>query len=119
MTEYGAKVSKPGFDVKTALEKELGFSSLLNSLKISAEGTGVTENAGVVDADANVIVHGLGYKPTVLVFWKDDAGKWYFHTYLEGLLGNLTKVWVDTQNLYVLCSAAGMTFKYFIFVEEQ
>ncbi len=122
MTEYGTKVSKTGFDVKTALEKELGFSSLLNSPKIFAEGTGVTENAGMVDEDANVIAHSLGYKPAVLVFWKDDpvdGNNWYFNCYREGFAGALTKIWVDTQNLYVLCSAADRTFKYFIFVEEQ
>jgi len=37
---HGIKVSRPGFDVKTAAPNELSFSSAYKTLKVASSGTG-------------------------------------------------------------------------------
>ncbi len=67
--DYGARISKPGFDVKTANPEELAFSSKYGTLKISARGSGTLTNA----ARTVTIPHGLGYVPFFLVHTQPDA----------------------------------------------
>ena len=52
--EYGIKVSKPGFDVKTTADKNLVMGSHLNTLKTAGSGD---------LAAGNTVAHGLGYVP--------------------------------------------------------
>lgn len=61
--DYGLKIAKPGFDVKTATESQLLFTTRKNYLKILAEGQ-VNTTAGVVYQ----IAHGLGYAPQAIGF---------------------------------------------------
>jgi len=62
------KVSQPGFDVKTATNQQLAFSSQFNTLKIIQTGT-VTLNKAANSTDAfTSVTHGLGYRPVVLCF---------------------------------------------------
>jgi len=63
MAKYGLKISRSGFDVKTALDDKLSFSSEYKGLRIAQEGR-VSLTAG---ANHIVIDHNLGYKPFSIV----------------------------------------------------
>ena len=63
MAKYGLKISRAGFDVKTAPDDKLSFSSEYKGLRIAQEGQ-VSLTAG---ANHIVIDHNLGYKPFSIV----------------------------------------------------
>ena len=75
MGNYGAKISKPGFDIVTCAVKDQVFNSSANSLKIWMSGSiniSVTEwtgfgGTGIGDVD---IAHNLGYPPFYLCYFK-------------------------------------------------
>lgn len=70
--DYGIKISKPGFDVKTANDKDLVFSSKFDTFKVAASGTGsFTANGALQIAE---IAHSLGYTPAFFVFSEVHAG---------------------------------------------
>ena len=70
MADYGAKVSKEGFDVVTTADKNLSLKSGINIFKVKADGS------GTVNASTTVTVaHGLGVIPFFLAFMEDTAGK--------------------------------------------
>lgn len=68
MADYGLKISKDGFDVTTADEKDLAFSSTFNTYKVYATGTGTLTPADQWSTDTAEIAHNLDYKPAFLVF---------------------------------------------------
>ena len=71
MTNYGIKISKQGFDVKTAGENELIFKSDYPALKIQGQGTGsktFTNNEGTQLLQE----HDLGYIPFTNI-WVDTG----------------------------------------------
>ncbi len=60
---YGIKVSRSGFDVKTARPNELAFSSAYKTLKVHSFGSGsITDSSRIV-----TIPHNLGYVPIFMV----------------------------------------------------
>lgn len=61
--DFGLKIAKPGFDVKTATEEQLLFTTRKNYLKILAEGQ-INTTGGVVYS----INHSLGYAPQAIAF---------------------------------------------------
>lgn len=63
MANYGIKISKPGFDVKTASIKELVLFSQAESPKVFHKGWETT----------NDFTHNLGYKPLCLAFDSDSV----------------------------------------------
>ena len=64
MTDYGIKISKPGFDVKTAGFGDLIFHSDYPVLKIKSQGTGqITYTHDGAGNDILVETHDLGYEP--------------------------------------------------------
>ncbi|MCR4306244.1 MAG: hypothetical protein NUV73_04135 [Candidatus Daviesbacteria bacterium] len=70
--DYGMKVSKPGFDVKTAADKDLVFSSKFDTFKVHSTGIGsFTANGALQTA---TIAHTLGYLPAFFVFSEVHAG---------------------------------------------
>lgn len=70
MGDYGAKVAKQNYDVRTALDKNLVLKSDINIFKVSADGS------GTVNASSSVTVaHGFSYIPYFLVFIEDTSGK--------------------------------------------
>ncbi len=74
MATYGAKVSRQGFDVDTASDKQLAFSSEFPLLPIEAEGQfSVTADTSY---DQAIYTHNLGYAP-VFFFWYETGGKLY------------------------------------------
>ncbi len=69
---YGIKISKPGYDVKTADLKDLVLSSEKNLFKIKN-----TANFSLVVSGGTgqtIINHNLGYAPTVLVYMETKPG---------------------------------------------
>ncbi|MCR4306242.1 MAG: hypothetical protein NUV73_04125 [Candidatus Daviesbacteria bacterium] len=70
MGNYGAKVSKEGFDVKTAADKDLVLKSTINIFKVSDDNAGT-----IVASGTHTTAHGLGVVPFFLAFMEDTAGK--------------------------------------------
>jgi len=75
MKEYGVKISKPGFDVKTALENELNFYSKYPLLKIHSSGSGT--NTFTDEGTIELSVHSLGYRPFYAVWIDTHDGNGY------------------------------------------
>ncbi len=63
MVDYGIKISKPGYDVKTAATKDLIVFSQAESPKVFHKGWHTTSN----------YTHDLGYKPLCLAFQSDST----------------------------------------------
>lgn len=70
MADYGIKVSKDGFDVQTAADKNLSLKSGINIFKVSEDGSGTVAASGTV-----TVAHGLGIIPFFLAFMEDTSGK--------------------------------------------
>lgn len=83
MTRYGFKVSKQGFDARTASGKDLVADSDDNSPKIILEGSGQVVNSSpyfTVPIGKTVIPHNLGYVPSYDLFFKPSGtNKWHPH----------------------------------------
>ena len=90
---YGAKVSRKGFDVNTASDKQLAFSSQWPLLPIDAEGTKVVTKD--TPYDESLYTHGLGYVP-VFMYWYEVGGKRY--PISDFLYFN---IWADDTELYI------------------
>jgi len=67
---YGFKISKPGFDVKTATGKDLIMSSEYTTLQINQVSVG-SHN---FDSSVLTISHGLGYVPQFYFYVRDIQG---------------------------------------------
>ena len=70
MGDFGIKVSKEGFDVKTAANKDLSLKSGINIFKVSDDNSGTLAASGTLTT-----AHGLGIIPFFLVFMEDTSGK--------------------------------------------
>ena len=68
MADWGIKVSRTGYDVKTATEDQLLMTSQNNSLKIDAVSLDT-----VADGGSNDVAHGLSYIPVFLAFGEKPA----------------------------------------------
>lgn len=107
--DYGIKISKPGYDVKTADKKDLILDSELNSLKIWMTGSvniSVSQANGGAGTGSADVAHNLGYAPFYLVYFKiKDANKLWFQGSLdeslvdEGDFAN-TEVYSNSTNLH-------------------
>ena len=70
MADYGIKISQSGFDVGTAADKNLIFTSKASSLKITTEGSvsiSVGTTGGVLTVGTSV-AHSLSYSPAFIGF---------------------------------------------------
>lgn len=137
---FGMKISKAGYDVKTATDTNLIMSSAYNMFKIVATGSG-TLTAGAAGTSAYTdVTHGLGVKPVVIAFgYPPDTSQFWgagyaaqFPVIYYGLTGGLyawdafMHVQVTTTNARFAitrssgssASAAGTwTYQYYIMVE--
>ena len=135
MGDYGIKISKPGYAIKTTEIKNQVFNSSANSLKIWMAGSvniSVSEKTpyegtGIGDAD---IAHNLGYAPFYLCYFKiKHASKLWlqdsldtsmlYTNYITGTAySNSTNlhlhVWVNGDNLAAF-TAVGY---YLIFIDK-
>lgn len=84
MANYGFKVSKEGFDVKTAAIKDLIITSSANQYKIHMKGT-VTFTSSFQRISVN---HNLSYTPGYIAFYKSNSQSYYRWiadtTYIDG-----------------------------------
>ena len=94
---YGAKVSRQGFDVKTASDKQLAFSSEWPLLPIEAEGVFKVTND--MTQPVTIYNHGLGYPPVFSVYYTSDfyESGWYEQSPVTFRTG--TECGVDSDNL--------------------
>jgi len=99
MTDYGIKVSQPGYDVKTATPSQLVFSSKYQTLKIHSQGSGTVTHSGGRIATIN---HNLGYIPQFLVHLSLPSQATYYIAPINspGLKGEVF-AYADASNLYV------------------
>ena len=67
MADYGMKVSKDGYDVKTASVKDLVMTSKANQWKIHLTGT-------VTGTTSQNVAHVLGYTPSYLIIDYHSSG---------------------------------------------
>lgn len=116
MGSYGIKISRPGFDVRTAAPHELAFSSKYKTLKIHDTGSGtLTHSSRTV-----TIPHGLGYVPFFLVHTQldpaialasevGDSSDYFISPFRIGSAIDIYEAenthdiiaWADSTNLYV------------------
>ena len=74
MSEFGIKIAQPGFDVRSAAERNLSLYTKYPIDKIAFDEDGVLD-VGILDIFAfKTIEHNLGYKPRVLVYIQNDVG---------------------------------------------
>lgn len=105
----GTKVSRQGFDVGVASDKQLAFSSEWPLLPIEAEGT---YNIASGSQTYTVYNHGLGYVP-VFMCWEESGGQ------LEMMDASFRNVYADTNNLvFDGWSPSAFTLHYKIFRRE-
>lgn len=130
--DYGIKVSKPGYDVKTTADENLVFSSKFDTFRVFATGTGsFTAN---LSTQTNTVTHSLGYQPAFFVysevhagFGNPSTGDFYMmpHSPPASIGGSLVTdtiiVAADTTKLYirlgslVVANTKVINYKYVIF----
>lgn len=92
------KIAKPGFDAKTAADKDLVFSSELNTFKVAAVGNTST-----------TYTHGLGYTPAFFESMDFGGGKW-------GMVGQFyLGMCFATSTVF---NGDGDNFKYYLFHQQ-
>lgn len=77
MSDWGFKVSKPGYDASTATDQQLTLSSKLNSIKQLY--TGVIQVTGTAEDTVtwiSVNAGQLGFAPQWIAYCEDGLGNW-------------------------------------------
>jgi len=99
MADYGIKISRPGYDVKSTGILNQVFNSEKNTLKLDIEGFFSSTASGARNVDVN---HGYSYAPGYLAWYEiNSSGKWfpvYTKDYETGKDG-LVWVWADTTKV--------------------
>jgi len=123
MSDFGIKISQPGYDVKTAAKERLVFSSQYDTFKLFKSGSGsqaVPASVGTTSGKAIVtIAHDLSYTPAFICFTStpysaDDQMSPYAYKGV-GSLHNIAKYYVDTSNLYIILYNAINSIKTFYY----
>lgn len=104
--DYGFKVSKPGYDVKTATPEQLVFSSKYPTLRVQQRGSGTITHTG---GRTHTIAHNLGYVPMFSVIGNFLGASYYsnFPFYRNNSTLFITRpdtyglAWADSTNLYI------------------
>jgi len=129
MRNFGVKISKDGFDVKTATQSQLSMSSKFDSLKVKQKvTTQVTILNGVTDV-THTFAHGLSYVPAFACFVSEVGADAYFAIpwYDPGILifAQILDIdtWIDGTNLSVRLQGFGggnetLDLRYFIFYNQ-
>lgn len=99
--DYGFRISKPGFDVKTCADVDCIISSSFFTKLVHKKGTDTTETVN----------HGLSYIPSFFGFMKPNGASFL------ALANDLVSV--DTSNLYDNILTAGDVFYYVIFKNKS
>lgn len=105
--DYGMKVSRPGYDVKTAEPYELAFSSKYQTLKVHSQHSGqIYDSTG----RTAIISHGLGYVPMFFVhgnpYW-ETSGRYFLAPFVE----NGTILWPGQSHFYAYADSSNIYIK--------
>lgn len=130
MGDYGAKVSQPGYDVLTATDKQLVFSSKFNTFRVFMNGTGSVNLNGSTPQTFEV-THGLGYVPAFMVLseihtdFGGSAGNMYTVPFMSPIGGDVGIIpYADATKLYVRYGANhspgafSINLRYFIYYNK-
>jgi len=98
-SDYGFRISKPGFDVKTCADKDCTLSSSFFNQIIHKKGI----------TTSDTIAHNLGYVPNFLKYTRYSGGDYIF---FDGLMGSMTTTELNTTVL------PGETAYYIIFKDK-
>jgi hypothetical protein len=119
MADVGIKISKDGYDIKTATILQQSFNSEKNCLKIAAEGSSSYTGTG----GSITIAHGLSYIPAWLVWYEvDNSGKWFPQYVTEDVSGKqvLVNPYTDSTNFVAnitMDSSATVLVYYVLFID--
>jgi len=72
MSDYGIKISKAGYDVKTADPENLIMTSEANQYKIHLSGS-----LSYTSTETQTVTHNLAYTPAYIAFIKKSANSYY------------------------------------------
>lgn len=130
MTDFGMKVSKAGFEVRSATPTQLSMSSKYDAMKVKTSvTTTLTINLGVGDV-THTIAHGVaGYVPAFACFaGKQSAGSYFALPWYDPGFFYFSQItdlecWIDGTNLSVRMQGFGaaaetINFKYYIFFNQ-
>lgn len=97
MADYGIRVSRSGYDVDTASDKELALSSEWPLLPLEAEG--VFEVNNTLSQPVTIYNHNLGYAPVFKVYYTSAFydSDWFYNAATISAIGTTCRV--DTNNL--------------------
>jgi hypothetical protein len=101
MGDYGFRVAKAGFDVKTATPDQLAMTSAYLSEKVALYGNSSLTVTAPATSAILTIAHNLGYVPQVKVY------EFFYDRYAPFIMGDTTAlfhsvdVWADTTNLKI------------------
>jgi hypothetical protein len=117
---YGMKISYPGYDVLTATEAQLYFTTRKREYKIIAQGK-ITTTAGVVYN----IAHGLSYKPCARAFFKSISSvkRYKIPRFIPGEIQDPDadttngQIEVDATNVKIMTTDACEVY-YYIYIDE-
>lgn len=122
MGDYGFKVSKPGFDVESAADKDLVYSSKWGTFTVFATG-GTTLSYTTGSANTVTIAHNLGYRPAFAVYSEVPftTGFVLLPRVIPGATDRTAIPYCDSTNLYIRygpsfhTSNGSFDYKYFIY----
>ena len=116
MADYGIKISKEGYDVLTATEQQLAFTSKYPVLK--AKLYGLATASGFVSP--LTIAHGLSYRPAFFAYAKGSTFRFKLPRFYLGsdpVGGGISgHCYSDTTNVYIFATN-GIEIYYYIFVD--
>ena len=114
MANYGMKVSLPGYDVTSDLDRYMSLSSKANIFKVFASGT-----SSVTSGDTLEITHSLGYIPNFLVYIETDGSTNQMQIVSASLITNAAQAYADTNKLYVYNYGASTRDVYYYIMYDQ
>ena|SRR3990172_4636542 len=107
MARYGLKVSKPGYDVKTAADENLLLTTELPNYKVYSSGTFSLTTNGSGEGTA-FITHDLGYAPLNVITIQNSVGGNYRRLNTFFIADQLTYTYtIGTSNIEIRSSTLG------------
>jgi len=117
-SDFGIKISKDGFDVKTANILQQTFNSEKNTLKIVTDG----EDSSTANGSRTLtIAHGLSVTPAYFVFYEvNNDGNWFSNFTESHLSGAIVEARTNDTNLIIditTTSSQTVKVKYYILAD--
>lgn len=126
---YGIKVSKPGYNVLSAGDQNLVYTSKYNTIRVALTGSGsVTSDA--TNPTLVTIAHSLGYVPAFVWYTEVGtpfavSGHFYLAPFTHPVGGDSSIVaYADSTNIYCRYGAVFApsgtvaNYKYYVFLNQ-